>query len=171
MKIQVQLLFLVLMIFGFFACSQERLSPPAEEKSVLGQTNITINYSQPSVKGRTIWGELVPYNEVWRTGANEATTFEIDKPVLIEGQKLEVGKYALFTIPGEKEWTVIFNKVAKQWGAYDYEKDKDQLRVNVSPQDASELVEKMTFSIEDDGVVTLAWDTLKVSFKVEEDKA
>ena len=143
-------------------------SPAATATGKIGDKNITIAYSQPAVKGREIWGtQLVPYNEVWRTGANEATTFETDKDVNIEGQSLKAGKYALFTIPTEGgEWTFIFNSVAKQWGAYNYDKTKDVLRVKVKSSKTDALTERLTFEIKDNKV-NLAWEKLNVSFKIE----
>jgi len=109
-----------------FACGQEdkskRASPPAQAKETISSgATVTINYSQPSVKGRTIGKDLEPMpGKVWRTGANEATTFEVSKAVKIEGKDLPAGKFALFTISGDSEWTIIFNKTANQWGAFSY---------------------------------------------------
>jgi len=102
--------------FVLFACGQQdkskRPSPPALARETLANgTMVTIDYSQPSVKGRTIGKDLEPMpGKIWRTGANEATVFEVNKAVKVEGQNLAAGKYALFTIAGEGEWTVIFNK-------------------------------------------------------------
>ena len=146
----------------------QRKSPPAEVNGKLGSAGILINYSQPSVNGRTIWGDLVPYGEVWRTGANEATYIEITNDIMIEGKKLKAGKYSVFTIPGEKEWTIIFNSEWKQWGAYKYNDKKDVLRVNVSPEN-SEKTEMMTFSIEakgNEGQIILKWDELMIPIKI-----
>ncbi|RMG72406.1 MAG: DUF2911 domain-containing protein, partial [Bacteroidetes bacterium] len=97
----------------------------------IGTAEITINYGSPAAKGRTLWGDLVPYGAVWRTGANEATTFTVSQDVTIEGQTLPAGTYSLFTIPGESDWTIIFNKTAEQWGAYEYDEAADALRVKV----------------------------------------
>lgn len=148
----------------------KRPSPPAEASATLGDNAININYSSPAVKGRTIWNDLIPYGKVWRTGANEATTFEISNDVMIEGQKLAAGKYALFTIPNETEWTIIFNKNPDQWGAYNYNQKQDALRVNVKPGKAEEFHERMTFSIETKGEeaanVNLIWSNLSVGFNV-----
>lgn len=159
-------------ISAFNAMAQDdksnRVSPPAQASAEVGDAEIVIDYSQPSVKGREIYGELVPYNEVWRTGANEATTFEVSKDVLIEGQPLPAGKYALFTIPGEEEWTIIFNKTAEQWGAFDYDPQQDVLRVKVEPSPAPEQAEVLTFEVEDNGEVSMVWDDTQVSFEVEE---
>lgn len=144
-----------------------RPSPPAEATGTVDGTDITINYGQPSVKGREIYGGLVPYDEVWRTGANEATTFEVSTDVEIEGRTLPAGKYALFTVPREsQDWTVIFNRTAEQWGAFDYDEAQDALRVEVAPEKASEMTEQLTFDIADSGRVTMQWANTRLSFGV-----
>jgi len=154
------------------ACGQEdkskRPSPPAQAKETISSgAVVTIDYSQPSVKGRTIGKDLEPMpGKVWRTGANEATVFEVNKDVKVEGQNLPAGKYALFTIAGDNEWTIIFNKTAKQWGAYDYKESDDALRVKVKPANAESFAEKMTINVGKDGTVTLLWGDRKVDFKV-----
>ena len=140
-----------------------RPSPPMEIKDTLWGAQVSINYSAPSVKGRTIWGDLVPYGKVWRTGANEATTFETDKDIMIQGKKLPAGKYALFTIPGETEWTWIFNSVWDQWGAYKYDETKDILRIKSIPSPYPVFHEQLRFEMEGDGV-TLYWENLMVHF-------
>jgi hypothetical protein len=144
----------------------KRPSPPAEVSQKVGEATVTINYSQPAVKEREIWGGLVPYGKVWRTGANEATTFEVSKDVKIEGETLKMGKYGLFTIPEKDEWTIIFNSVPDQWGAFNYSADKDVLRVKVKPAKSSEFKERMTFEISKKGKVTLLWENLAVPFTV-----
>ncbi len=143
-----------------------RPSPPAEATGTVDGTDITINYSQPSVKGREIFGGLAPYDKVWRTGANEATTIEVSSDVEIEGETLPAGKYALFTIPSEGDWTVIFNKTAEQWGAFDYDESQDALRVEVTPEETEEMTEKLTFEIAEEGEVTMMWANTAVSFDV-----
>ena len=130
-----------------------------------GNVNITITYGSPSVKGRTIWGDLVPYGKVWRTGANDATTFEIDGDIKVEGQSLPKGKYSLFTIPEAGEWTIIINKNAKQWGAYSYKQEDDVLRVKVKSTKSSSFNEALTYQIAD-GKVFIRWENLEVAFKV-----
>lgn len=148
----------------------KRASPPAEvsETTASGVT-ITINYSQPSVKGRTIGKEIAPYGKVWRTGANEATTFEVDKDVTVEGKALKAGKYGLYSIPGENEWVIIFNKKWKQWGTQ-YSEADDALRVSVKPKKSSTSTEKMTFTISKKGIVSLNWGKTQVQFTVLADK-
>ncbi len=144
---------------------KERVSPPAKVSATVAGSDITINYSQPSVKGRKIWGGLVPYNEVWRTGANEATTFETSKAIKIDGATLPAGKYSLFTIPGETEWTVIFNKTWDQWGAYKYDAKEDQLRVKVKPVKTTTLTEQLLFTIDKDKVL-VKWEYIEAGFKI-----
>ena len=140
----------------------KRPSPPA----TVSAPNFTIEYSRPSMKGRKVMGGLVPYGQVWRTGANEATTFEAKQAVRINGQELPAGKYALFTIPGEQEWTIIFNKTANQWGAYDYKQDQDALRVKAKPTRTAQPVEQFTISTDPAGNVTMAWESTQGSFAV-----
>ncbi|HSD05698.1 DUF2911 domain-containing protein [Flavobacterium sp.] len=159
-----------LVLFSVFAVSfanaQEKPKSPAE--SVTGKINgatIQINYGSPSVRDRKIWGELVPFDQVWRAGANEATTFETDKDLTIEGSKLPAGKYSFFIIPNKTESVIIFNKEAKQWGAYKYQEKEDQLRVKVKPQTGKAKVEKLVYTINANNV-TLSWDDWNISFKV-----
>lgn len=142
-----------------------RVSPASTERGSLDEASITINYSQPAVNGRKIWGELVPYNQVWRTGANEATTFEVDKDVFVSGQRLPAGKYALFTIPGEKEWTVIFNSNWDQWGCFTYDQSKDVLRFNTMPTQSTEFNERLKFDVVDNDVLLL-WENLQLRIPV-----
>jgi hypothetical protein len=156
------------------ACGQQdkskRASPPAAVKETLKNgAIISIDYSQPTLKGRTIGKDVEPMTgQVWRAGANEATVFEISKDVKIEGKTLSAGKYALFMLPEEKEWTVIFNKKWDQWGTdYDKNKGQDALKVKVKPQKAGASSEKLTYTIDKNGKVALLWGDLKVDFKVE----
>lgn len=147
-----------------------RVSPGASLTQTVGLTDITLKYSRPGVKGRQIWGALVPYDKVWRTGANEATTIAFSDDVLINGQKLAKGTYSLHTIPGQSEWTVIFNGVADQWGSYSYDESKDVLRVKAKPETA-EHREWMGFEINDlttdTAKVVLRWEKLAVPFTVD----
>jgi len=167
MKNTVAVLFLLLLM-GFAAQAQDKqpVSPPASVSEKIGEAVVTIDYSQPSVRGRKIWGGLVPYGQVWRTGANKATTFEVSQDITIDGRKLPKGKYALFTIPDEKEWTIIFNSKHDQWGAYNYNPADDVLRLTVKPTAADEHYEAMTFDINKDGIVSLMWEKIRVSFQV-----
>jgi len=162
---------LLLVSFSFTADAQKKpKSPPQSVTQTIGDLTIDINYNAPSVKGRKVWGALVPTGQVWRTGANDATTFEINKAVTINGKQLAAGKYSLFTIPNEAEWTFIFNKQAEQWGAYKYKEAQDALRVTAQPTTAPEFTEQMTFEVDEAGVVSFLWENLKVSFTVGAEK-
>jgi len=142
----------------------DRKSKNGKVEGTIAGVNVTLEYGRPQVKERKIWGDLVPYNKIWRTGADEATTFAVNKDINVEGKKLAAGTYSLFTIPGEAEWTIVFNKVAKQWGAYKYDKGQDALRVNVKPA-AAEHIEEMTFQIEGNKVV-VRWEKLSIPFVI-----
>ena len=123
-----------------------RPSPKASVMQTIGLTEMTITYSRPGVKGRQIFGALVPYGTVWRTGANEATTISFSDDVTINGQPLAKGTYSLHTIPGKDQWTIIFNKVAEQWGSFKYDQAQDALRVTARPEKSS-FQELMEFDV------------------------
>mgnify|MGYP000147050627 CR=1 FL=1 len=169
MKIKLSLFTLVLAFVGYsmVSCAQDskRQSPLAKSEGKVGNAELVISYSQPFVKGREIWGDLVPYEKVWRTGANEATTIELSQDIMVEGKMLKAGKYSLFTIPTEENWIVIFNETWEQWGAYKYEESKDVLRVEVAPKMLDKNVEKLTFSI-NGGLILLQWEKLTLPIKV-----
>jgi Protein of unknown function (DUF2911) len=135
----------------------------------VGITDITINYHRPLVKGRKIWGGLVPYGQVWRAGANENTTIEFTDPVSIEGKPLAKGIYGLHMIPSENEWTIIFSKTATAWGSFTYNESEDALRVNVKPT-AADMKEALAYEIDDvtpnSALITLRWEKVAVPFKV-----
>lgn len=137
---------------------------------VIGDTTVSIVYHRPNTKARKVWGELVPFGAVWRTGANEATTFEVSGDVKINGQTLPKGRYSLHTIPGADEWTVIFNKKAEQWGSFVYDAKDDALRVKVKPLKA-DFAETMAFGIENSTMntaqVVISWEKLKVPFTID----
>lgn len=159
-------LFLLLSSTVISACAQNgKASPATTVTGKAGNATITINYGAPSVKGRKIWGELVPFGKVWRTGANNATTFKVDQDIKVEGKSLSKGEYALFTIPEANEWTIIFNKSADQWGAYSYKQEEDALRVKVKPGTSSSFTETLKFEIAD-GKVLLKWENAEISFSV-----
>lgn len=145
-------------------------SPKASLTQTVGTTDITIHYSRPGVKGRTIWGDLVPHDKVWRTGANAATTISFSDDVTINGQKLAKGTYSLHTIPGKDEWTIIFNTVADQWGSYSYDAAKDALRVTTKPEKSNEFAEWMGFDIPkmttDEATIRFRWENVAVPFTV-----
>jgi len=142
----------------------DRVSKNGKVGGTIDGVTVTLEYGRPNVKERQIWGGLVPYGEVWRTGANEATTITFGSDVTVEGQPLAAGTYSLFTIPGEEEWTVIFNNTAQQWGAFKYDAGQDALRVTVQPR-PHDMVESMDFQIEG-GEVVLTWEKLAVPFTV-----
>lgn len=161
----------LLVLTAFNSCAQKdkskRPSPPAVVTQQIGDATVSIDYSQPSVKGRTIGKDLEPMTgKVWRTGANEATVFSVDKDVMVEGKSLPKGKYGLFTIANGDEWTIIFNKTWNQWGAFSYKEADDVLRVNVKAGKAASFTEKMTFAIDASGKVSLMWGDLQVDFTV-----
>ena len=144
--------------------------PKSPKETVSGSidgTQVEIVYCRPSARGRKMLGEKEPYGQVWRTGANAATTIKFDKAVTIEGKALEAGTYALFTIPNENEWVIIFNKKTDQWGAYDYEKNKDQdaLKVTVKAGKTAAFVEMFTIGVEKNQI-SLQWENTAVAFKV-----
>jgi hypothetical protein len=149
-----------------------RLSPAASVKQTLGSTDVTVSYSRPGVKGRDIWGKLVPYNEVWRAGANEATTVRFTDDVLVNGQKLAAGTYGFFILPTEKDWTFIFNSEPKQWGAFKYNKEKDVLRVPVTPETIPNQ-EWLEYNIDpiksNSATLSLNWEKVRAGVTVEVD--
>jgi hypothetical protein len=174
-----------------------RPSQKASVMQTIGVTDITITYSRPAVKGRTIFADapatmearakgeatldnqnerkpgepIVPYNHVWRAGANEATLFQVTDDVLINGQPLKAGSYSLHTVPGKDEWTVIFNSDPGQWGSFTYDSKKDALRVKSKPQMVSDSQEWLMYSFdpvsEDSAQVNIRWEKLKVPFTVQ----
>jgi len=187
--------FHVLMILGLAvsllwpasaAAAQQGKRVPASLRAAVVQhlgtdATVTIDYGRPGVKGRKIWGDLVPYGLApgnkyskdkpfpWRAGANENTTIQFSKDVLIEGQKLPAGKYGLHMIPGEKEWVIIFSKNSSSWGSFAYNQDEDALRVTVVPVKAPHQ-EWLLYGFDDpDGssaTAFLRWELVKVPFKI-----
>ena len=171
-----RVLFLTLLgvsISSMIMCQSDkskRPSPPATATGKVNGATITIDYSSPAVKGRKIWGGLVPYNKVWRTGANEATLFNTDKDISVEGKSLPAGKYSIYTIPGEKEWVFIFNSQTGQSGVKEGEETsedpaKDVLRVTVKPEKSARFNERMKFEVENTGF-SLLWENLKVPVSI-----
>jgi hypothetical protein len=164
-------LFVSMIASSLVACGQDnkesRPSPPAKATGKAGNATITIDYSAPSVKGRKIFGgDMVPYGKIWRAGANEATVFETDGDIKVEGQSLPKGKYGFFAIPGETEWTIIFNKTWNQWGSFRYKQEEDVLRVKVKPGKTPGLVEKLEYAVSG-GKVFIRWENTEVSFSVQ----
>ncbi len=146
-------------------------SPTATYSQKVGLTDVNITYSRPSKKGRTIYGELVPYDKLWRTGANAATKITFSDDVKIAGKDLPAGSYAIFTIPGENEWTVIFNKDHAQRGTGNYKESEDALRVNIKSTKIAETVETFQINIEDNkpnsAIIELLWESTLVQIPLE----
>lgn len=141
-------------------------SPPATATGKIKDATVTIAYNSPSVKDRKIWGDLVPFDKVWRAGANEATTFETDKEVTVQGKKLPAGKYSFFLIPKESgTWTAIFNKESKQWGAYKYQEAQDALRVDVKTKALPATQETLVYKVNKNGF-TMDWDKISVPVEI-----
>jgi hypothetical protein len=172
---------LALALFSLFALASvavaagpPRVSPAASVTQTVGLAEVSIRYSRPSVRERVIFGELVPWGEVWRTGANEATTITLSHDAEIAGSKLAAGTYALFTIPGQDSWTLIFNRQAEQWGAFQHDPAQDALRVKATPQ-AAPFAELMTFGFPavsaDATTVHLHWAETAVPFEIRFDTA
>lgn len=167
------------LLFLLFAFMVVRLSAQIETPAAsptgtisqrVGLTDIKIEYSRPSVKGRVIFGELVPFDQVWRTGANASTKITIGDNATIGGNEIKKGTYALYTIPGKRDWTIIFNKNTEHWGAEDYKQEEDAFRLTVKPTSLSDKVE--TFTIEIGNItsssadISLMWDNTKVTFTI-----
>ncbi|MEJ2054939.1 MAG: DUF2911 domain-containing protein, partial [Calditrichaceae bacterium] len=169
------ILMILIMVVSAFAQEQIRTprpSPNATLTQEIGVMEVTVKYSRPGIKDRKIFGGLVPFGELWRTGANASTSIEFSDEVTIEGNKVAAGKYGLYTIPGENEWTIIFNKNIG-WGTGDYKKEDDVARFTVKPKKIEHTVE--TFTIEFDNIrdnwayVVLEWENTLVNFKIEFD--
>ena len=148
----------------------ERLSPHESVSATVGEANITITYGRPYKKGREIYGGLVPFDAVWRTGADEATTLETDRDLMLGTLHVPAGKYALFTIPGESAWTMIVNKVSDQWGAFRYDEAEDLGRVEMGVAANEEMTEQLTIGIEagegPNGVLSIVWDMTSATLPI-----
>jgi hypothetical protein len=166
-QLKAALLFAFVMLFSAvtFAQTKPIPSPRDSVSAKINGATITINYGSPSVKGRQIWGKLVPTDSVWRAGANEATVFTTSKDITVQGKSLPAGSYGFFVIPQATTWTIIFNKVAKQWGAYKYDKTQDALRVTVKPLKSKKMNERLVYKINAKGF-SLNWDKLSVPVAV-----
>ena len=145
------------------------VSQAAMVQQRIGVTDVTITYHRPLVNGRKIWGGVVPYDKVWRAGANMNTTFDVTWPVSIEGKPLPKGTYGLHMIPTAHSWTIIFSKAAHSWGSFTYDQAEDVLRVTVEPHSAP-LKEALQYTFDDlkpdSAVVTMAWEQLAVPFRI-----
>lgn len=155
---------------AFAQLSLPQPSPKASVMQTVGITEISIVYSSPAVKGRTIFGGLEAYGKVWRSGANSATEIHFSTDVMVGGQAVKAGKYALFTIPGESEWTVIINSNANQWGSTAYKQDLDVARFTVKAEKLAETKERLSYYIncvsDNEASVVLKWEKVKISFPV-----
>jgi len=147
------------------AQAQEKASPPRTSEGLAAGAKISISYSSPAVKGRAIWGELVPFGKIWRAGADNATTFTTSKDITVQGQKLPAGTYSFFVIPGESESTFVFNKVVKQWGSYTYDDKQDILRVQVPSEQTSTMEERLVYEVKSDSF-EIRWEYGKASAKI-----
>lgn len=171
-------LFLALLIITapLFAQQRDLKTPEASQEAMvkqrIGLTDISVTYHSPLAKGRNIWGDVVPYNEVWRAGANENTVITFSTNVKIEGKNLSVGSYGLHMIPSQKEWTIIFNKNSNAWGSFFYNQDEDALRVTVTPQNA-ENQDWLSYNFAnlqpESATLTLRWEKLAVPVKISAD--
>lgn len=148
---------------------QLQLSQAASVTQTIGVTDVSITYHRPGVKGRKVFGDLEPLGKVWRAGANEATVFSFSTDVMIDGTTLKAGRYSFFLIPTNGDWTVIFNTVADQWGAFRYDSSKDALRFTVKPA-VIPNEEWLSYSFSDlssnSATVTMKWSTVAISFKI-----
>jgi hypothetical protein len=147
-----------------------RGSLPYEVRTSVGKADIRINYYSPAVRGRIIWGGLVPYDAVWVAGAHNATALEVSRDFQVGGQTIKAGKYAIFTIPGREEWTVIINKRWNQHLADDYKETEDLVRINVKPQATENITERLKYGIEQTGdktaTISISWEKLRVPFEL-----
>jgi tetratricopeptide (TPR) repeat protein len=148
-------------------------SPQALVREQVGLTTVEIEYARPSCKGRKIFGGLIPYGEVWRTGANEATRIMFSTDISFGGEAVSAGTYALFTIPGKTEWTVILNQVTGQWGSYGYNPAQDVVRVTVDAEKLEQRVETMRLGLahmrDDSAQLELAWENTRVLLPIKTD--
>ena len=163
-------LMLCMGVAAFAQVNLPRESQRQEITQAVGDGKVTIVYHRPNTKNRKVWGELVKYGEVWRAGANENTTIEFTRDVTINGQPLPAGKYGFHAIPGEKDWTLIFNKVNDAWGSFTYKQENDALRVKAVPVAMSTSRESLAYEFDDltdnSAVVALEWEKLRVPFTV-----
>jgi hypothetical protein len=160
---------LLLAMLGFRMWTKS-FSPIQNVQLTNNDLTVSVIYCQPSMKGRKIFGEVVPYGKVWRTGANEATRISFSRDVTIENKTLEAGEYSLWTIPGQKKWTIIFNSETGQWGTM-YDSDKDILKVEAQPQQQTENTELLNIGLhpEEAGKITLTleWEKVRIAVPIE----
>lgn len=174
MKQKITFTLAILLLAGMSAFAQQikmpQASPSAKIAQKVGLTDVTVDYSRPSTKGRKIFGELVPYGEVWRTGANGATIISFSTDVEIDGKKVPQGQYALYSIPGKSEWTIILSKDTKLWGAIGYNPDNDLMRFKAVPEKLSRVYETFEISFNnmtDNGAdLSIKWEQTRVDFPI-----
>lgn len=161
-KLKLTLVFLLIATVTF-----AQKSPRKEAKGTIGNVSVAVDYSAPSVKGRTVWGGLEKYDKVWRAGADANTTFSFDKEVTINGTKVPAGKYGFFIIPKENEkWIVILNKKNDSWGAFSYDKSDDLVRLELTPNFVDENQEMLMYTIKENGI-EFSWEKTKIFIPVD----
>jgi len=152
------------------ASTKKNLSPQTFAMNMIGDAHIHIDYSSPSINGRIIFGDLLPFGEVWQSGTHKATWFETNKDLLIDNKVLKAGKYGLFTIPSKEEWTVIFNTNWDQFGEADYDQKDDVLRFKVKPEYTENAVENLIYKVarlsDSEGKVSLSLENISIGFKL-----
>lgn len=171
---QIVLFTIAFTLFGILnstAQTRIRQSPKMVVSGKINGANVTITYGSPSVKGRKIWGDLVPYNKIWRAGANEATQIETDKDLIVEGKKLVAGKYTLYTIPGEKVWQIIISSQIGQWGIErtgetTRNPEKDVISVYVNAVFSSNFEEMLVYEINESGLI-IKWEKLQIPISIQ----
>ncbi len=150
-----------------------RVSPHARVEQTVGLTRLAVDYHRPAVEGRRVWGDLVPFGQVWRLGANENTTFETSTPITVEGQPLPAGRYGLHAIPTETTWTVAFSRMADAWGSYSYTPAEDALRVVVTPSTDAPVAERLLFRFdapdETGATLVMHWEALELPLRIAAD--
>ncbi len=161
---------LLFIAFQYMSSQTKKASPEVKNSYTVGTAKVDVFYCSPSKKGREIFGKLIPYGEVWRTGANEASTIETDKELTVGGQKLPAGKYSLWTIPNQDAWTVIFNKDVPSWGVSwggkaSRDEAQDALKVPATVETLTSAQEKLDISVQN-GALSVSWDNVKASVPV-----
>ncbi|MEJ7779316.1 MAG: DUF2911 domain-containing protein [Daejeonella sp.] len=172
-KIAPSAVFLLCSFFFAPSYAQLRMPPASSSQTIVqefGLGTVTVKYSRPNVKGRSVFTELAPYGEVWRTGANNATVITFTDNITLEGNPVKAGEYGLFSIPGKDSWTIILNKSAQQWGAYKYKQDDDVLRFQVKPAKVSDKAESFSIAFTNvmpsSAKLNLLWDDTKVAINM-----
>ncbi len=146
----------------------KRPSPPVSDTSLVQTAQVIVDYSSPAVKKRKLLGGLIPYGKIWRTGANEATTFSTDKDLQVMGKSLPQGRYSYFTIASKDHWIIIFNKEWDQWGSYNYDQDQDAIRLEILPYRVDEFEERMRLYFEEEELV-FHWGNLRYSLELQQE--